>query len=369
MPMFLKWTLAVSLVLTASRALADDQSEAEVWAVSYSDRLEEVEAELGAVRTQLESRSECGGCSSSPSRCAPCPPCCCQACGLYAGYAFVFAKPRFGTAAAYSVYEYGDDQETSTEVGFDFDYELSPRIWLGYAGPGGLGVRARYWEFDHAGNPFSLECTERSVYYESWAAAHYAFSWASAEIGETMDIRYGLELDVADFEVTQQINFRRASIVASGGIRYARMAQDFHTRVTVTATGELLEQVDANRVFEGLGPTIALALRRPIGSRGLALFGTVRGSVLLGETNARLDELQVRSEDEYDGRYDTDDVIGVGEAEIGVEWVGPLAEGICLLLRSGYQGQIWVDADAPNNSFYGTPLGFDGFSFAIGLSR
>src|SRR5438045_3717896 len=32
---------------------------------------------------------------------------------------------------------------------FSFGPQSSPRFWLGYSTAGGIGVRARYWNFDH----------------------------------------------------------------------------------------------------------------------------------------------------------------------------------------------------------------------------
>ncbi|MCA9154418.1 MAG: hypothetical protein R3C99_05510 [Pirellulaceae bacterium] len=42
-------------------------------------------------------------------------------------------------------------------AGSTFDYEVSPRITLGYTGQSGLGGRLRYWEYDHAAGAASVD--------------------------------------------------------------------------------------------------------------------------------------------------------------------------------------------------------------------
>ena len=68
----------------------------------------------------------------------------------------VFAKPFFTEGVNYQV--------TQTHLGgsvtelrpFSYDHELTPRIWLGFVVGDGLGVRTRYWQYDHGGAPVGV---------------------------------------------------------------------------------------------------------------------------------------------------------------------------------------------------------------------
>ena len=63
----------------------------------------------------------------------------CGDAGLYAGCSLFFAKPHLKESfKAFAV-----DLTTGTQnlIGFSHSYDLSPRVWLGYQGPQGLGVR------------------------------------------------------------------------------------------------------------------------------------------------------------------------------------------------------------------------------------
>ncbi len=48
-------------------------------------------------------------------------------------------------------------------VPFSFDYDLTPRVWLGYFGENGMGVRASYWQYDHNADSLTLSCDAHNV--------------------------------------------------------------------------------------------------------------------------------------------------------------------------------------------------------------
>ena len=59
--------------------------------------------------------------------------------------------------------------------------------------------------------------------------------------------------------------------------------------------------------------------------------------------------------------------MGVGEAEVGLQWSRQLGRGASLFARFGYEGQLWHEAGSP--SAWAGNLGFEGFNLALGIDR
>jgi hypothetical protein len=84
------------------------------------------------------------------------------------------------------------------------------------------------------------------------------------------------------------------------------------------------EQVenDGNH-FNGWGPTVFLEARRPIGCRGLALYGDARVGVLFGnrhENCVQANSIDLEPFITTTRSSDSDQVIELAEIELGVEW-------------------------------------------------
>src|SRR5437899_4083940 len=100
----------------------------------------------------------------TPQDCGPkcaenCGPCCgCEAeCGHFVGAAgFVLLKPHLQNIAIRSHLEFrdvtGDFHAVNTITDFHDDIEIGPRLWFGYVGECGLGVRARWMHLDESAN-------------------------------------------------------------------------------------------------------------------------------------------------------------------------------------------------------------------------
>ncbi|MFH1924135.1 MAG: hypothetical protein ABIP48_30135, partial [Planctomycetota bacterium] len=123
----------------------------------------------------------------------------------------------------------------------------------------------------------------------------------------------------------------------------------------------------ANRSLKGIGPTMAVEFNRPFGFWGLSLFGAARGSVVFRDSDAVVfRRLGARTDRTY-RKEDADKVMGIGEAEIGLEWRRCLSARADVFIRGGYEGQLWQEAGSPNNP--AGDLGFEGFSLALGFAR
>ena len=94
------------------------------------------------------------------------------------------------------------------------------------------------------------------------------------------------------------------------------------------------------------------------------IYGSGRGSVVFGDMVVAGTDLN----DPYFG--ETDEVLAISEVEIGVEYIRQLSGGSSVLLRAGYEGQIWHEAGSPNvMTGAAESIGFEGFSFALGFMR
>lgn len=356
----LKWT-ALSAVITALAApcLGGDYRLASLIGqdpAATTQRLDQIEAELAALGSRLDGiPQQCGGTS-----CAGCD--CCPPCGAYAGFAFVFARPHFSENHSYRIVEGTQYNQVRTLVPFPTGHEITPRIWVGYLGTSGFGLRYRYWQFDHGGAQVSPEDPGAgwSAYYDVKVNDYRPGGYTDQ--GSRLAVNYGLEVHASDLELTQRVVFCDIAVNFTGGLRFGRIDQDYR------ATDAVDDLVVAHRNFRGLGPIVGLDWRRPVRSWGF--FGGVRGSVLFGETDLHIDAIDYNPADWRYREYNWSDsaaIIGVAEAEIGVEWTRTLASGAILFLRFGYEGQLWLDAGSPNSC--NGNLGFDGFSLAFGFDR
>ena len=265
----------------------------------HQEALDEYETRL----TALESRPESWAASSGHY-----DACCHQHFGLYAGAALVIAKPHF---------------EDEVDVGFDaasYDYEVTPRVWMGYRNDCGAGIRARYWVFDHASN-------------EPAAVAQAPFS---------------LNVRTADLEFTQVACVGPLVAEFFGGARYGKVEH-------LNNNGEGLD-------FEGIGPQVGVDLLIPTRSC-ISLYGGTRAAVLFGSTKYNAN-----------GSPGDADLMPVFELQLGAEYVRCLGGGL-FAIRSGVEAQVWPSGvDEPANGIATSTrtdnsFGFLGYVFGAEFRR
>src|SRR5262249_34966997 len=118
-----------------------------------------------------------------------------------------------------------------------------------------------------------------------------------------------LQLQVLDLDALCQVSACKWNLLFAGGVRLASLDPTYNA---YTAGDALL----SSNIFSGLGPTLAVEVRRTLGGTGLSLYGSVRGSVLFGSGHqeAAIPDRNVVAQDHHD--------IGlpVVEAEIGLEY-------------------------------------------------
>ncbi|MCL4201568.1 MAG: hypothetical protein KJ000_03685 [Pirellulaceae bacterium] len=261
---------------------------------SYANRVETLERELAQVHAKLASYGTEGGNSAKAY-----DDNCCGESSWFVGGEVAVLKPFVGLPAFQA-----------------FDYEATPRVWLGYEHGSGLGARATYWQFDNS-NP---------------------------------DGTIDLDFRTLDLDVTQRGQFCNWDIVVFGGLRYGKIG------VTEFVPQE---EREFGFVFEGLGPTLGAEVRRPVGNRGWALVGNVRGSILFD------DRLSIREEGE--GPAPINDVSAtVWQTQLGVEWSRCIFGSSHLVVRALYEAQAW---NMGVDFFEDANVNFGGPTFTVGIVR
>lgn len=292
--------------------------------------------------------------------------CCCPCPMFYAGAEMVWLKPHFSSATAFSLGDVplGDpnlpDPTSVSNVPFDYDYDISPRIWFGYRSACGTGWRARYWLYDHVAATEDFSATFPFPFVNVRAPTTIAeIPLTLPTTGGVLETGHRLDLETIDVEVTRDVTVGCTVLRVSGGVRYLDMTQQY--RACTTDGVFCYSMVDFDQNFEGIGPTIALEVGHELWCC-FSFYGHIRGSVLFGHRSSRLDTFNFFPTP-LTGILDSprgDEVISIGEIGMGLE-----ANFGTVFARVGYEGQIWWGAGGPTDST--SDLGLHGFHVTGGL--
>jgi len=330
----------------------DTVYDTSVDAVSFNTA---VNAELASLRTELaELRANVGGgvgkgcndCGAMGCNCF-----CNVGCGGWrAGVDLLIVKPHFDNG----VDHFGggqtliggqvDETDNPAQAEPDWDFNVSPRFWLGYENACGRGIRFRYWILDQDSNAI-VQTDADSPPFEATLVGN-------------------IDLQSMDLEVYQRACLGPVNLNFVGGVRWAK--------VDVTRLRYGQEEIGggpeigpfftaSNTDFEGFGPTMALEVSAPI-NECTSIIGNVRGSLLYGDTKMGLINQETIGGGPNFGMTETqllqmsedDDVAYVLEAQLGVERTRCFWNGI-LRLSAVLEAQYWGGA------------GFDGLLFPGGF--
>jgi hypothetical protein len=227
-----------------------------------------------------------------------------------------------------------------------------------------LGIRADYWQFDQAGDSRAITSAGPTIIGAHATTIIFPATILADAPGETLTAGDGLEVHVLNLMATINAEVSEISLVGAGGLRYATLSQGLSSAVT-DAAGTPQGLLRWSRVYEGVGPTISVNARRPIGCRGLAVIAEGGGALLFGrKTLNRIVSGNVGPAALpllfLDG---ANEVVPIGELRLGAEWSYRFANGVQFSLQGLYEGQLWAEAGAPTLGF----LGFEGFSAQMEL--
>lgn len=344
--------------------------------------------------------------------------------GFIAGAGFYLLQPYFQNNPAYTVFvEHTVDTtldptnpnthtigESADRLNVSHHMAVAPLVWLGYMGENGFGGRARWWSF--------REGTSQTVNLPPFAgtfkigmngghpvivASGDLFTVSSAAplglmaFGDTLGIQHGpeatsfnvstkLALQVADLEVFQGFRVSNCDFLLAGGLRLVRIEQTYNAYDAQSGGPAELRSLLSNYNFSGVGPTLALEVRKPVGDSGLSLFSLARGALVFGsaQQDASFSGQELRNDDpnpqfasQHRGR-----AMPVGELEGGVEY-GQTVGRSWLFGQVALVGQEWFGAGSASRSTMLTPattlrpvlggasldsnIAFLGMSFRIGV--
>jgi len=299
-----------ALLLCAPVAGADEYYSA---SSNYDQRIADLERELTSLRSQLGDHGHAGqaGCGNPCGNC--CQDACCPSGGWITGAGFYYIKPQWETNPAFLTSTATAGGVVLNQQDFDYDHEFAPRIWLGYVGGSGLGVRGHWWGID-AESSASITTGGATAIF---SAQPLGLGLLTVGPGDVMNFQSEIELDAIDLEAIQTFGRNGWSGLVSGGVRWVQIRQQY--QVLAVPTIGLSDTVDSTHSFDGLGPTASLELRRRLWDTGFSLYGMGRTAILFGNS----DQHVVRV---FDGAVDVDatagqwDVIPIGELEFGTEY-------------------------------------------------
>jgi hypothetical protein len=312
--------LLATLAWCVQPAAANDVYEATVseMLAEQAQRIQQLETHLASLDDKTKLHAD--GCDDD----------CCDICpGVIGGAELTFVK-----AHSNALTRVGPGGGGGLTLIPEFDYEVAPRAWLGYQFAGGLGLRATWWGYDQ-GLPAGF-----------------------------LAAGFGLEATTVDLEVTDAINLGKWELLASGGLRYARLRQDV-SELNIFTSPDL---VALSRDFEGLGGTLALSVRRGLGGTNLALIGSARGSLVFGESFDSITPEALGGGVLPGPLVGTQRTLGIFEMRLGVEWSRELSNGARFYTQTVYEAQYWQSAQL-TNGLGGMDVGFTGVAVNIGLAR
>jgi hypothetical protein len=313
-----------------------------------------------------------------------------EECGRWHPYAevgFYILKPHWKNDPAFTAFRTVFTPGVGTSVtthstDFSDSTQFVPKISLGAAGPNGIGVRTSWWGFATGGhadftvpaddNTFAISATPAGAFVESIFGP-----------GSVLAASSRLRMDVWDLEVTKEWEGSSGSLLVSGGLRYAHIAQNYDATVIVPADPAENESLTSGHSFNGIGPTLALEGRLALG-RGFFVYALTRGSFLYGTTeqNAHSNNPFFFEEGgQLNGFVSSHAVIPELELELGAGWQRNVGR-MQFFVEAGLVGQEWFDVgnssrSSGNSVFFGEgfgggsnnddSLGLFGFSMNFGV--
>ena len=301
-------------------------------------RLAELEANVAALRSQLD--NQLSSQAAADSCVAPlCAPCCAPRpnawllgsypIGWIAGYESVIVKPFFQSNEVIT---------NLTNGAYAWNYQYTPRVWLGYVGESGLGARARYWQFDHTSGGATRDIDQGN--------------------GDFLTIASNNRLRVytIDAEVTQRVALGRFLFNFAAGGRYAEFGSAITANISFQGQPAGTGFLGVN--FRGGGPTLAAEAWRPLFG-GFALYGNGRASLLYGNSTTTF--ASQNENGPFARQLSQASMLPIFETQLGVQWTTVLGGGSTFFVRTGVEAQLWNSVGRLPNPFNDGNNGGPGF--------
>jgi hypothetical protein len=282
-----------------------------------------------------------------------------------AGFAAAFVEPRYSSNTALSVSETGTSSATSTDSSFEYDLEISPRVWLEWGTADSWGWRVQWWQLDESANQVSAAAPESGLGLVS-PVPFRDIDIAVSLPGELLRADSRIELYTIDLEGTRYADFGCWSLQAAGGLRFASVEQAYRAEA-LNAAGAQSGLIEENRLVEGVGPTFMLGVRRRLTPR-LAVFSNARASLLFGDGETTLsagEDLDLASAFVTTRTSSNDDLLPILETQWGVDWRAPITPCHDFFINAAIEGQWWGGVGSASDDT--ADLGLFGFILGLGV--
>ena len=290
-----------------------------------------------------------------------------DACGLSAGYAFLFLRPHQGDATAAVVRNVSPGGTVSRRREFDFDLTTGSRIFVELIRPDVVGLRLTYSGLEADSDRMRFAAGGGGLFSSvTSAAVPAAFSFNNEPSGvlfagpdQTLTARSEVQFSSFDFDATKRLRAGRWLLNAGGGFRIARLEQ----RYSALTLGPFGGEAESEHVFSGGGVTAFAEARRPVGNSGFALLSSARVAFLAGdnETEARVSQFGTA----VTGASSRRDFVPVGEVQLGAEWSAWVNPTTLFFTQAAYEGHIWGGVGGPGSE--AGSVGFTGFNLTLGV--
>lgn len=321
--------------------------------VSYDEMDPEILSESDASEPLLEDR----GCCSACDACNPC----CTCAGWVGGMGLVIMRPFISDSTAFmrtTPVARTNNGTSSVATTFTQQYEVTPRVWIGFVGRNGFGLRTQYWQFDH--DPSTLSVTDLGPTEQYQANVFSSANLFSGRLltadGQTLNVSSSLEAHTLELEGTYRGQFGRMQYTLGFGGRYVALKQGYLARIVNSQ-----QVLGHNLNFDGLGPTFVLQGRLPL-RFGFAAIGSTRLSTLFG---ARRETIFSFTQTDFQRK--AEEVLPIVDLSMGGEWSRTLASGARLFAQTTVESSVWINGGNPQSDT--NHLGFFGLGFMCGLVR
>jgi hypothetical protein len=266
--------------------------------------------------------------------------------GLTVGGGVYVLYPHWETNPAFSI-ERSNQAGTAVFVrqeDFSYGTDVTPVGWISYTMNSGLGVRARAWRFNQSSNILIVNDGSAAIN----SAAPLGLQNLSSTAGDQLSFASDLKISVVDLEALQGFDFGMYKLTVSGGARYTHLSQSYNHLELHGVGNTLVDAISSGSQFRGVGPTVAVELKRNLGVWGLGLYGSARGALLFG--TGKQSAFQVVNNVPVAGASTSrDDLMPITELEFGVDYSKCI--GHCrVYAQAALVGQVWYGAgNAANN--------------------
>jgi hypothetical protein len=297
--------------------------------------------------------------------------------GIMGGAAVYFMRANFNDSTAFIITTNaaGADAREATEE-FDWHYHAGVAGWLGWSSQCGVGFRFRGFHYDQASEPIDTTLTQAAAVVRTITPPESLSPLIGTPprgfqspgivltggLGEdSLHFTSDLLVSTIDAEATFAHEWCRCGMVVSVGGRYCQIRQNYEATLVNIPVQGISERsfLDADRNFYGGGPTMSLLTRWQIGRSGLSVFGSVRGSILVGRSRATATFTEViedstglaggNQSNVVNSRSDENVVVPVGEIEGGLEYSRAIGR-TRFFVRGGAVNHTYLEAGSPSNN-------------------